>query len=677
MGKIRLIPFVAIIVAAISSCSSERGYVLGGDPVAIDRHWVEPYDFWQGPIESYRAKRMSLDFGPERGEFSGRIMRSYAGSFKAEKYGADVYLSLGFTQNPVRAWVNGFELISWGNPETPYVSYSFAPLYAKVPKSMLEYGGDNQVVIRFYPIKGDEKTIVEPPTVVRGDSGLLELLARRFAMTDFVVAASTLALLLAAIFAASGMHRGRLRPSFLYFSGLCVAFVIAYVEITLQNGIFDELLLKKLSKIGFALMAVAISGYSASFSGAKYAYRAFFAPACALFLPYAFFISIAPDKIAVDAFFRPATIGLFAFAFVPPAVASIRGLRLRDPDALILALGTAWTAASCALDAFAASGAFVPYMFYAPAGFIGFAIAVFGILARERTRLFEELAASRGELERLVDASSRFVPKEMLRFLGKTSIAEVRLGDQAVMEMTVLFSDLRGFTGLSESMTPGENFAFLNSYFGRTVPIIKANGGIIDKFMGDAVMALFPDGPIGAIAAAKTMRERLEDYNRGRGRAGYRPVDFGVGIHTGQIILGTVGEPSRMDTTVISDAVNIASRLEGITKRLGAPIIVSGRSLELCPEAKAKFPMRFLGSSQIKGKAASVPIYEVLSGDGDEVARRLDYAQRFEMALFHYETADYEKARIAFEELSRAHPDDGAVRYFAKLLSDEDPVASV
>ncbi len=138
------------------------------------------------------------------------------------------------------------------------------------------------------------------------------------------------------------------------------------------------------------------------------------------------------------------------------------------------------------------------------------------------------------------------------------------MGDHVQREMTVFFSDIRDFTTLSETMTPQENFDFLNSYLRRATPIIRTNHGFIDKYIGDAIMALFPREPADALQSAVELQRDLVDYNQGRKKAGYKPVRVGIGLHCGELILGTIGEEERMQTTVIADAVNVASRIEGL-----------------------------------------------------------------------------------------------------------------
>jgi class 3 adenylate cyclase len=171
----------------------------------------------------------------------------------------------------------------------------------------------------------------------------------------------------------------------------------------------------------------------------------------------------------------------------------------------------------------------------------------------------------------------RFVPHAFLQLIGKPSIMEVELGDNAHREMTILFSDIRDFTPLSEAMTPDENFSFINSYLEKMGPIIRDHNGFIDKYIGDAIMALF-ESPDDAVRASLAMVDALERFNRHWHAAGHAPVVSGIGINTGSLMLGTIGEQNRMDGTVISDAVNLASRIESLTKVYKVGVLISRNS---------------------------------------------------------------------------------------------------
>ena len=141
--------------------------------------------------------------------------------------------------------------------------------------------------------------------------------------------------------------------------------------------------------------------------------------------------------------------------------------------------------------------------------------------------------------------------------------------------MSILFSDIRSFTSISEKMTPKENFSFLNSYLNQMSPIIRENKGYIDKFMGDGVMALFKSSANDSIKAAIGMQRYLNRYNRNSYKDKTHKINIGIGINTGEMMLGTLGEVNRMEGSVISDAVNLASRLEGLTKIYKVGIIIS------------------------------------------------------------------------------------------------------
>lgn len=278
----------------------------------------------------------------------------------------------------------------------------------------------------------------------------------------------------------------------------------------------------------------------------------------------------------------------------------------------------------------------------------------------ENARLYKNLKASLDAQVKLTNAYSRFVPREILQFLGKESITEVVLGDQIQQEMTVLFSDIRAFTSLSEQMTPQENFDFINAYLGRVSPIIREHNGFIDKYIGDAIMALFPGKADDAIVAAIKMQHEVECYNAERIQDGYQPIRIGVGLHTGNVMLGTVGEEERMEGTVISDTVNLASRLEGLTKLYGAAIIVSESTLFKCDHPN-KYTFCFMDQVKVKGKKDPVSVFEILDGHTAEVLdMKLKTRPDFEQGLFYYHSQEFEKAIEYFKKVLEDDSDDKA-----------------
>jgi len=178
----------------------------------------------------------------------------------------------------------------------------------------------------------------------------------------------------------------------------------------------------------------------------------------------------------------------------------------------------------------------------------------------------------------------------------------VQLGDQVQQEMSILFYDIRDFTTLSETMTPEQNFKFINSYLSRLEPVILENHGFIDKYIGDAIMALFSGNADDAVNAGVGMLQSIVKYNQHRANSGYPPVKIGIGINTGSLMLGTIGGHSRMDSTVISDAVNLASRLENLTKTYGVSLLISYHTFASLSDPM-QYKMRLIGRVKVKGKS--------------------------------------------------------------------------
>ncbi|MDM8565302.1 response regulator [Candidatus Halobeggiatoa sp. HSG11] len=226
-------------------------------------------------------------------------------------------------------------------------------------------------------------------------------------------------------------------------------------------------------------------------------------------------------------------------------------------------------------------------------------------------QLTQELKeAQKDKLFKINKAYERFVPHAFLSLLSKKSITDINLGDQIEKKMTILFTDIRGFTSISENMTPQDNFDFINNYFGQIEPIILQYQGIIDKYIGDAVMALFPYSVDNAIDAAIAILKMLDEYNKILQRADLPALQIGIGIHTGPLMLGTIGGQNRMDSTVISDAVNIAARIENLTKTYHTPLLISEASyLEL--STKTKYSIQKLDRVKVKGKSKYVNIFEI------------------------------------------------------------------
>jgi two-component system sensor histidine kinase ChiS len=258
----------------------------------------------------------------------------------------------------------------------------------------------------------------------------------------------------------------------------------------------------------------------------------------------------------------------------------------------------------------------------------------------------------------------RFIPREFLDMLERKTLADVRLGDHVLRDMTVFFVDIRDFTHLSERLTPAENFNFLTSYLRNVTPIIRECGGFVDKYLGDGVMALFPGDPLNAVRAATELLKQLVRYNLGREAAGYTPIRIGMGLHRGSLMLGTIGSEDQMQTTVIADAVNVASRLEGMTKTFGVDLLLSGSVVEGLPPDH-RFRLRALGAVKAKGKMQSVEIFECYDNDAEESVAHKDRTQpQFAAALAAFREGKFLTAGRIFGRIAELSRDDGPAAYF-------------
>lgn len=262
------------------------------------------------------------------------------------------------------------------------------------------------------------------------------------------------------------------------------------------------------------------------------------------------------------------------------------------------------------------------------------------------------------QLEALLGAFRRFVPHDFIKFLDKKSILDVRLGDQVQKEMTIMFSDIRSFSELSESMTPEQNFNFLNSYLSRVGPEIRAHNGFIDKYIGDSIMALFPGEPEDALRSSISMFGKLGEYNGHRQSIGYKPISIGIGIHTGKLMLGTLGEHERMDGSVIADAVNLCSRIESLTRIYGASILLSGYTLELLPD-KNRYNYRFVDKVQVKGRKETTVIFEVFDVDSEaNKQKKRTASDTWNSAIAKYYDRQFNEAFKILSNLKKEYPDD-------------------
>jgi len=266
--------------------------------------------------------------------------------------------------------------------------------------------------------------------------------------------------------------------------------------------------------------------------------------------------------------------------------------------------------------------------------------------------------------QRVNQAISRFVPNAFLNALGKSNITEIQLGDAVEKEVTICFSDIRNYTSLAEQLSPQENFKFVNDYNHRMGPIIQNYQGFVNQYMGDGIMAIFPNTAEGALRAAIEMQHAIQQYNSDRILAEKSPIKIGIGLHSGSLIMGITGDKNRMDAATISDSVNTAARIENLTKHYGASILLSEESLNKL-DNPSDFNTRYLGQVQVKGKQEPINIYECFDGDlPTNIELKLATLDNFNKGIKSYFQQEFEQATYAFEAVLQQHPTDTTAKLF-------------
>jgi two-component system, sensor histidine kinase ChiS len=286
-------------------------------------------------------------------------------------------------------------------------------------------------------------------------------------------------------------------------------------------------------------------------------------------------------------------------------------------------------------------------------------------LLKDQNVILEEIVQKRTqELVNLNQSLARFVPEEFLTHLNKNSIVEVKLGDQIETEMTILFADIRDFTTVSEQLSPEKNFEFLNFYLSAMGPIIRDHKGFVDKYIGDAIMALFPKSANDALNAAIAMLKILPEHNLAQKKRGNFPISIGIGLHTGLLMLGTVGAYNRMETTVISDAVNLASRMERLTKMYGASLLISDNTFYSLSDP-SQYTMRLIDKVTVKGKTKTTSVFEVLDGEPSEIKNtKFKTKEQFEKAISLYSAAEFKELIKIMENILMDNSQDKAAEVY-------------
>lgn len=275
------------------------------------------------------------------------------------------------------------------------------------------------------------------------------------------------------------------------------------------------------------------------------------------------------------------------------------------------------------------------------------------------------------ELVRTINIFNKFVPNQFLKILNIDKNKDhIELGQCAARTVSIMFSDIRSFTSFSESASSDETFLFINEHLQYMSPIILKHQGFIDKFIGDGIMAIFMNAD-DAVLAGIEMLSAVERHNAAiNNQSPFAAYKVGIGINTGVVMMGTVGEADRLETTVIGDAVNLASRVENLTKVYNTPLLISENT---CKELKdnSEYSLRSIDQVYVKGRKSIINILEVLDAFPTEIKlQKISIVKIFENAKAHFEKQEYLEAKKLFEECIEKVPFDGPTQFYLDHINN-------
>lgn len=264
----------------------------------------------------------------------------------------------------------------------------------------------------------------------------------------------------------------------------------------------------------------------------------------------------------------------------------------------------------------------------------------------------------------------KFVPENFRQLLHKEKFTDLALGDAQSVDLSILFCDIRAFSMNSEMMTAKESFEFVNRIYGKAGPIIRKHNGFVDKYIGDAVMALFESAD-DAVAAGIDLYRAIVLCPDAEKEFGISSVKVGIGIHSGMARIGIVGEEERMSGTVISNTVNLSSRMEALTKQYGAGMIISKETLDRMKDPD-RLSTRYLGMVQVAGVNEVAGLYEVLACQDDENRFKREQTKlQFREAVRAFHSGAVQKSLEMFRELAAQDPEDKAAKIYAEHIEDK------
>ena len=261
----------------------------------------------------------------------------------------------------------------------------------------------------------------------------------------------------------------------------------------------------------------------------------------------------------------------------------------------------------------------------------------------------------------------KFVPEQFRKILDKAKFTDLRLGDAKSKELTILFCDIRSFSINSEIMTAKENFEFINKVYGVAGPIVREHNGFVDKYIGDAVMALFENAD-DALLCGIEMHKKIVGNKEMAESLGVSSINIGIGIHSGMAMAGIVGEEERLSGTVISDTVNLSSRLESLTKQLKTGILISKDTVDRLSDSE-QYNLRYLGILQVAGVNEVKGVYEVLDCLPENVkSARSSHKEKLREAIRLFHLGERKKSVSLLADIKCDEETDGIIAMYQKYI---------
>ncbi len=274
-----------------------------------------------------------------------------------------------------------------------------------------------------------------------------------------------------------------------------------------------------------------------------------------------------------------------------------------------------------------------------------------GDVGRGLNFMAEKLQAQLRYISELNESTIRFVPWQFMEQLGVNDITKLKLGDNVQKNYTTLFCDIRAFSINSEMMTSKQNFHFVNEVLGIAGPIVRENNGFVDKYLGDAIMALFSDANDAMRAGIELYKKLILD-DETRVMIGNDGINVGIGLHTGSVMMGIVGENERLSSTVISNSVNMASRVESLTKQTKSGMLITRDTMNELVDAEVNFSYRFIGMIQVAGVNEVKGMFDILDALPPAIKeKRLQTKELFESGIRMYHMKEYATAAQIFQEV--------------------------